>query len=178
VDAAVCGTKCIWRVRRCRAPRTDCVDRQGQSSSDQHIAATGYDIQHAIESCKQRPGLKNQWTYNPFPALAKHAKGTAPGRSEKLGDSLENADNVPPHSEAAQTIQPSASSASTPNTENAVQGLQRAKDLSETWMFEPVSTPFSNLNANALAIFQELSTAVVAGMHMLMSLRSQLSLRR
>jgi hypothetical protein len=27
VDAAVCGTKCIWRVRRCRAPRTDCVDK-------------------------------------------------------------------------------------------------------------------------------------------------------
>lgn len=107
-------------------------------AGDEEIAATGYDIRHALESCRQKPGVKNQWTYNPFPALAHHASGTVPVQSEKLQDAQDGT--------------------------KGVAGPPEGKDSNETWMFDPVTTPYSKWNTNALAIFQELSTAVVAGM--------------
>jgi hypothetical protein len=101
-------------------------------AGDENVAATGYDVEHALASCRIDPGKQNHWTYNPGSLLSKHASSSSP------------VDRV---------------TTETPDT--------NAHPQTESMFLQGTRVPYSKWSGNALAIFQELSTAVVAGMHIL-----------
>jgi hypothetical protein len=138
------------------------LTNRDKTVGDEQIAATGYDIEHALESCRRDPGQKKHWTYNPFPALAHHATGTEPVQIENLKAPAKPAQPSRAGSQESESQNAPLALASKPDSQSPSQSKIGTE---ESWMFDPVTTPYSKWSANSLAIFQELSTAVVAGMH-------------